>query len=347
MASMKYLQSIASCAVVWALCSTLAQASVGLTVLAGSPDDGPITVFYPSSSEAASVQRGVFKLNVAWQGQALRGNGRLLVLSHGSGGSPWPQSDLAQYLVGVGFVVALPEHRGDNWHDHGKEGPESWKLRPAEVSRAIDVVTRDPRFAPLVEAGRVGVYGMSAGGQTALTLAGGRWSPAQLLKHCEAHLAEDFAACTGNTSELKGNAWDSVKLNVAMPLIRWTLRGDDAWYSHTDARVAAIVAAVPMAADFDLATLAVPRVPLGLIQAEQDRWLVPKFHSAQVLAVCKPCETVARLASGGHGSLLAPLPPDLSAHDLRVLADPPGFDRAELPALYQRISDFFQRHLLP
>ena len=111
MASMKYLQSIASCAVVWALCSTLAQASVGLTVLAGSHDDGPIIVFYPSGSEAAPVQRGVFKLNVSWQGEALRSNGRLLVLSHGSGGSPWPQSDLAQYLVGVGFVVAGPDNQ--------------------------------------------------------------------------------------------------------------------------------------------------------------------------------------------------------------------------------------------
>jgi hypothetical protein len=30
-----------------------------------------------------------------------------------------------------------------------------------------------------------------------------------------------------------------------------------------------------------------------------------------------------------------------------LLADPPGFDRAETPAVDQRIVSFFHRHLLP
>ena len=45
------------------------------------------------------------------------------------------------------------------------------------ASRAIDVVSHDARFAPLLALDRVGMYGMSAGGHTALSLAGGRWSP--------------------------------------------------------------------------------------------------------------------------------------------------------------------------
>jgi len=49
------------------------------------------------------------------------------------------------------------------------------------------------------------MYGMSAGGHTALTLAGGRWSPARFTKHCEAHIAEDFAACVGLATQLRGN----------------------------------------------------------------------------------------------------------------------------------------------
>ena len=40
---------------------------------------------------------------------------------------------------------------------------------------------------------KVGMYGMSAGGHTALSLAGGRWSPSLLKAHCEAHIAEDRA----------------------------------------------------------------------------------------------------------------------------------------------------------
>ena len=332
---------------VFTLCCAASRASVGLSELPGAEGDGPITVFYPSGSDAAPVKRGQFLLNAAWQGNAIRGNGRLIVLSHGSGGSPWPYSDLAQHLVAAGFTVAIPEHAGDNWHDMGKVGPPSWKLRPLEVSRAIDAVGRDTRFAALLDLTRVGMYGMSAGGHTALALAGGRWSPAQLLAHCEAHLAEDFVACTGAAAKLKGNALDGVKKTVAMWLIRWHLRGDAQWYGHTDPRIRAVVAGVPFAADFDLQTLAAPPVPLGLIQAEQDLWLIPKFHSGPVIAACKTCETLASLPMGGHGALLSPLPRDLPARIERLLADPPGFNRAELPALDQRTSAFFQKHLLP
>lgn len=77
----------------------------------------------------------------------MRGNGRLVVVSHGSGGAPWVHVDQARSLVAAGFVVAMPEHRADNARDGSDPGPDSWTQRPAEVSRAIDAVGRDPRFA--------------------------------------------------------------------------------------------------------------------------------------------------------------------------------------------------------
>ena len=252
-------------------------AGTGLTVLPATGADGPATVYYPSNAPDQPITRGPFTLQLALNGPPRPGNGRLIVISHGSGASAWVYNDLAQHLVADGFIVAMPEHAGDNWHDHSKARPESWKLRPLEISRAIDAISQDARFAPLVDTQRVGMWGMSAGGHTALALAGGRWSPARLLAHCEAHLADDFAACTGAATTLHGNGWDGIKKMIVMPLIRWHLRGDDALYGHTDPRVQAIVSGVPVAADFDLATLARPPVPLGSIQAGQDLWLVPKF----------------------------------------------------------------------
>src|SRR5207244_1062238 len=83
----------------------------------------------------------------------------------------------------AGFVVAMPAHRGDNTKDSGTPGPESWKRRPAEISHAIDAVAQDARFARLLTLDKVGMYGMSAGGHTALSLAGGRWSPARFTQH--------------------------------------------------------------------------------------------------------------------------------------------------------------------
>src|SRR5262249_60322008 len=107
----------------------------------------------------------------------------------------------------------------------------------------------------------------------------------------------------------------TVVTGVTESFARWGIRSrfrDATWQSHTDARIVAIVAAVPLAADFDMASLASPRVPLGLATARNDRWLIPRFHSDAVLAACAPCEKVADLPDGGHGAYLSPLPPNLA-----------------------------------
>lgn len=323
-----------------------APAATGLTTLAATADDGPVTVYYPTTTPTRGLQRGPFHLAVTADAPPARGNGRLVVISHGSGGSPWVFADLAGALVEAGFVVALPEHRDDNWRADGRPGPDSWKLRPAEVSRAIDTLGRDPRFAPLLALDRVGVYGMSAGGHTALTLAGGRWSEAGFRRHCEENLADDFNACVGLATRLTGGAFDGLKQSVALGLIRLRFR-DETPHQHTDPRVAAVVAAVPYAADFEMASFATPPVPLGLVTAGRDAWLVPRFHSDRVLAACGPCERIAELPEAGHGAYLAPLPPGLTGLVGDLLNDPPGFDRAVLPAVDRRIAAFFVRHLGP
>ena len=332
--------------IVLALLGLLAQAATGLTEIAGTGGDGPITVFYPSSSEATALKRGPFTMTLAWQGAPVRGNGRLVIVSHGSGGSPWTHSDLAGVLVEAGFVVAMPEHRGDNYKDLSAVGPESWKRRPAEISRAIDAVAKDARFATLLSFDKVGMYGMSAGGHTALSLAGGRWSPSLLMRHCEAHIADDFPSCVGLASQLRGDFLDGFKIWTASQVIRWRLN-DAAWYTHSDPRVKAVVAGVPFAVDFDMTSFATPSAPLGLVTAGQDKWLAPRFHSSAVLKACPLCTLVADLPNGGHGALLSPLPPNLPEAAARLLNDPPGFNRGALPEVDRKIAAFFRKHLLP
>jgi predicted dienelactone hydrolase len=285
-------------------------------------------------------------LLLALQAEPVRGNGRLVVVSHGSGGAPWVHANLAKALVQAGYVVAMPQHRADNYQDPSRPGPESWSQRPAEVSRAIDAVGRDARFAPLLDMSRVGMYGMSAGGHTALELAGGQWSPAGFRDHCLTHLRDDFHTCVGLATQLTGSWLDSVRLWVAPKVIAWKF--DDATpRQHVDARIVAIVAGVPLAADFDMASLAAPRVALGLVTAQQDRWLIPRFHSARVLKACLPrCEHVADLPSAGHGALLSPLPPGFAGLEAELLNDPPGFERALLPGVDRQIVAFFDKHVL-
>jgi predicted dienelactone hydrolase len=339
---------LASMAVLAALAAGAAQADVGLMELQGRGDDGPVTVFYPTAQAAKTVVRGPFHLQLAERAAPVPGNGRLMVLSHGSGGNAWTYTDLATQFVNAGFVVAVPLHRGDSAEGMSDMGPKSWKRRPIEISHAIDAVAAEPKLAPLLALDKVGMFGMSAGGHTALTLAGGRWSPSRLREHCETHLDDDFASCVGPVLELRGDVFDGMKKAVVRTANRWLL-DDSRWYGYTDPRIAAVVAEVPYALDFDPASLAKPPVPLGLVRAGRDIWLPPAYHVDVVLGACKTCERVVDLPSAGHGSLLSPPPPAdrLSGTVGRLLRDPPGFDRALVPQAHARIVAFFQQHLLP
>lgn len=331
--------------VAFCVLASAAQAATGLAVLPAPAGSGPVTVFYPTDAPAATVQRGPFTLSAAVDAAPVRGNGHLIVISHGSGGSPWPHADLAITLVNAGFTVAMPEHAGDNFHDMSDVGPRTWRHRPKEVSQAIDAMAADARFAPLLDFRHIGVYGMSAGGLTALTLAGARWSPALLNTHCQAHLAEDFPACVGLATSLTGGMLDPLRLAVARRVINSRLASQTNMESWTEPRITAAVAAVPMAAPIDMASLATPGIPVGLVRGGQDAWLAPQWHIDAVRAACKHCVLIVDMPNGGHASTLSPQVPDLPARAAALMDDPPGFDRASLPGVYAAITHFFVQNL--
>jgi predicted dienelactone hydrolase len=312
-------------------------------------DNGQTALFYPTLAQETPVLQGPFGFSWAAEGPPSLGNGRLVVISPGSGGSPWVHMDLIRELVRRGFAVAVPQHHGDNARDTSSPGPESWAKRPVEVSRAIDAVAAYAPLADFMEIDRVGIFGGSAGGHTALTLAGGEWSRARFRDHCNAHLREDFSSCVGFTTRLRHDWLDGFRLWMARYVIKLRF-SDDTPQRFTDPRIKAAVAMVPFAADFKPESLATPKIPLGLIIAEKDVNQIPKFHAEAVARQCLPrCEILMRLPDAGHGAMLSPMPPltpDTTADIL--LSDPPGFDRATaIPAINQAIVDFFAQHLLP
>ena len=328
-----------------ALLGHTAQAGLGLAELAAGATSGPVTVFYPSEAAEARVDRGPFVFDAASEAPPSPGNRRLVVISHGSPSSPWVHVDLARALVAAGFTVALPEHLGDNARRHGDSGPVSWKRRPLEVSAAIDRLAQEPRWGKALDFGAVGMFGMSAGGHTALTLAGGRWSPSRLLAHCQEHLESDFHSCAGPSFSLDGGLLDGIKKAMVRTVLDTKL-ADTASYGHVDPRITAIVAGVPFAADFDPHSLRQPRATLGIVSARGDRWLVPRYHSDFVLARCERCVHLLDLPTGGHGALLSPLPPDLSGAIGSLVGDPPEFRReAEVARVNVTVAGFFQREL--
>jgi predicted dienelactone hydrolase len=314
----------------------------------GGTTSRAIEVWYPSKAPETARTMAVFVLSAAWDAAPTRGNGALVILSHGSGGSATTYWDMARVLVGAGFVVAAPEHDGDNWQDQSKTGPDSWKQRPAEVSRAIDRVQADPRFAPLLEKGRVGVYGMSAGGLTALEFSGATWSVGRLVKHCADHFDGDLSFCafrelTASSGRLDQETRQRLKAQYAQGAGSGMVETKE--YGHQDSRVKAVVAAVPVAAVIDPASLKTPRVPTALVPADLDQVLAPAWHVKAIKNACESCTVIGPLRSGGHMSILSPLPEAVMQMLGAWAKDPPGFDRASLVPLYKEIAQFFARHL--
>jgi len=213
---------------------------------------------------------------------------------------------------------------------------------------AIDVVAGYPPLAAHLSLDAVGVFGGSAGGHTALSLAGGIWSNQRFREHCDKNIAQDFSSCVGFITSLDGGWLDGLKMWFAKQVIAARF-SDDSVHQYEDSRIKAAIAMVPYAADFVPESLSNPKIPLGLVIADKDVNQVPKFHVEAILNACAPrCEVVMRMPDAGHGAMLSPMPPlEPGSIGSTLLSDPPSFDRTqEIPELNQRITDFFIRNLL-
>jgi len=107
----------------------------------------------------------------------------VVVLSHGSGGVKESAAYLGERLAAAGYLVAAVDHVGDTFTtiDLARR-QEITRERPRDVSALLDALAAPPAGAPAALAGaadldRVGVYGHSFGGYTALALAGAPMGP--------------------------------------------------------------------------------------------------------------------------------------------------------------------------
>jgi predicted dienelactone hydrolase len=341
------------------LTAAWAQAQVGRTQL----DVGglPVTLVYPT--EAAPTRQSVGGVEMVFASDAALAAGaprRLVVLSHGSGGSPLRDHSLATALAGAGFVVAQPLHAGDNYLDHTQSGPATWQTRPGEVSRVIDALAADPRWAPRLRLDRVGVHGMSAGGVTGLALAGAQWRLLNLLQHCAAHMDEDSTFCFAGAADAARQAERRAAYQrvpgvpeAFLPAELKVLHGGRTPGAETtgfdprpDARIASVTLAVPVAAPFSAESLARIAIPVGVVAASADTVLLPAYHSAHVLRHCSRCTLLDELQGGAHMDVVDPLPPGPgSAASAPTSEAPIAFDPQRRSAAQARIVDFHRRHL--
>lgn len=324
----------------------------------------PITLTYPTVTQAQPVVDGPFILQVAMNAPPLPstlGRRRLVVLSHGTAGSTDNDHDLAATLVHAGFIVAQPLHKGDNWQDFSRAGPESWKTRPQDVSEAIDAVAQDPVLTSLVDTRRVGVHGMSAGGVTGLAMAGAQWRMLNLSQHCAQNLNEDIGFClNGLAGQTSRQLVRKAQFTMARfltednaPAVMKNRHGGkdaDAFQDpRPDPRVVAVTLNVPVGVIFTPESLARITLPVGLITAGNDEVLVPRFHSGHVLKHCKTCITLSDNPIAGHFDWLSPWPSSIAqtvaSTQIRGGLPNPGFNDEARQKAFDQIALFFKQKL--
>ncbi len=158
---------------------------VGFTTSSNGPRF-PIGILYPTQGQPRpTTLLGPILLNVARDAPVIGGNLPLVVFSHGNGGGIQSHADLALALANAGYIVAIPQHTGDNYSDQSAFGTKSWLSQRSDEYRAtIDYMLNDWPGHEQIDATRVGAFGFSAGGFTVLTAIGAQPDLRLLAKHC-------------------------------------------------------------------------------------------------------------------------------------------------------------------
>ena len=335
-----------------------AQAQIGWSELKG--DALNVTLVYPTDTVSKKTSFHTFELDVAVDAPISAGAPRrLIVLSHGAGGSVFSDHTLAATFARAGFVVAQPLHAGDNFRDSAKSGPATWTTRPAEVTAVIDALAAHPQWRSALQLDRVGVHGMSAGGATALTLAGARWRMLGLLQHCGVQFDADPGFCFNGLTDPAAQAqrkaqYLSVKgvPEAFLPanLKTWNGGKDSEADPRPDTRVVSVSATVPVSAIFSEESLARIKVPVGIVAAEADTMVKPAFHSQFVLKHCKACALIDSVPGASHLDMLHPWPENIAARTAQ--AQPYGaevninFDHTRRLAAYAKLAQFHRKNLI-
>ncbi|MFZ2652220.1 MAG: alpha/beta fold hydrolase [Burkholderiaceae bacterium] len=306
--------------------------------VAGPTPKAPATtvaLYYPTQTPARAIPMGPFTPNVAFEAAPASMVKGLIVLSHGTGGTELGYSSLAEALAQNGYLVAALRHPGDNWQDRSLllDNPDKYFIeRPRQVSSVLDALLRDPQWKDRISRDargpKVGAVGHSAGGYTVLALAGGQPDLSRIAKHCEVDRVHDPIFCrTGRSDRPLAPVASALPLTAQL----------------TDDRVRAVVALAPVGVVFTAQSLAKIRLPVAVYEAEGDRWVVPRFHTAWIALNIAQAE-LHRVPNAWHFAFMdapsRPIPTD----DGDVGADPPGFERSvflkrlslELPAFFDK-----------
>lgn len=236
-----------------------------LTVTDEGQPDLTVGLWYPSNAPNAKEPNTPFDMALAVDAPIQNANGALILISHGFGGWYAGHADTAIALAEAGYIVAAPTHTGNTWSDMSSP-VEKWLLdRPRHISKVIDHLLLDGAVSTHVDKEKIGLFGFSAGGYTAVGLIGGVPDIEHARKHCLEYPAE-FVCAEGLIDGMLNSGMDTLP--------------DNAW--GADQRIKAASIAAPAGA------FAYPASSLVNVNADVQLWSAQFDHSV-------PSETNAAL----------------------------------------------------
>lgn len=292
----------------------------------------PLTVgiWYPTTTKPRSQPLMTFVQTVATNGDLAGDRLLLIVMSHGTGGSLASHYDTGLALAEAGFVAAAITHTADNYLDQSYAGNRIDLLdRPRQMKVLTDFMLTRWKYHARLDASRVGMFGSSLGGFTALVEVGGTPDLNRMATLCATRPAAP--ECTF----VQQRHGDQLQPVAAQP--KWT---------H-DARIRAVVVAAPAASYlFGDGGLAGVTVPVQLWRADDDRQAPDAWNSAVVRAELRKPPEEHVIADADHFVFLAPCSDALTRVAPQICRDPPGFDRMKFHVTFnEQVVAFYRRAL--
>jgi len=136
---------------------------------------------YPCLQPSVPTRFGPYEIDVSEAAPLAPGRLPLVLISHGSGGSPLLYRTLSLALARSGYLVALPKHPRNSLGDDDLANTiENLRDRPRQLLRLLDGLLADPELGAAIAEEPVTAIGHSMGGYTVLCVAGGRpWTRAR------------------------------------------------------------------------------------------------------------------------------------------------------------------------
>jgi predicted dienelactone hydrolase len=229
--------------------------------------------------------------------------------------------DTAEHLADTGFVVAALNHPGDTGLDKSLFYDLSiYMRRPLDVKRVIDYLTGASPLATTIDPNRIGIYGFSRGGYTALVAIG-----------ANPNFGLGLPLCEGRTDKV----CDQIRAQEypKEPL------------TH-DRRIKAAVVADPLSVFFTAEGLAGITTPVQIWSSEKGGdGVEPKTVEAINTALKAP-HSFTKVEHAQHFSFLTVCPPKIAEQVPVICKDPPGLDRAQFHEQFNdALTKFFRAYL--